>query len=130
MHAKNFSLLHGRGIPRPGLRLAPFYDIASAWPYTRRVSVQKIRLALRIGGHYRVREILPRHFRKLAIAASYSADTLLSVLGEFSSRLPDEAATLLTETAEKGMSRAVLVRLVDGVAAQCRLVQRRIRAAS
>jgi hypothetical protein len=52
------------------------------------------------------------------------------MLGEFSSRLPDEAAALLTETAEKGMSRAVLVRLVDGVAAQCRLVQRHIRAAS
>ena len=130
MHAKNFSLLHARGISRPSLRLAPFYDIASAWPYTRRLPVQKIRLALRIGGHYRVREILPRHFRKLAIAAGYSADALLSMLGEFSSRLPDEAAALLTETAEKGMSRAVLVRLVDGVAAQCRLVQRHIRAAS
>jgi hypothetical protein len=76
-----------------------------------------------------VREILPRHFRKLAIAAGYSADTLLSMLGEFSSRLPDEAAALLTETAEKGMSRAVLVRLIDGVAAQCRLVRRHIRAA-
>jgi serine/threonine-protein kinase HipA len=109
MHAKNFSLLHARGISRPSLRLAPFFDIASAWPYTRRLAVQKIRLALRIGGHYRVREILPRHFRKLAIAASYSADILLSMLAEFSSRL---------------------VRLVDGVAAQCRLVQRHIRAAS
>ena len=103
MHAKNFSLLHGRGIPRPSLRLAPFYDIASAWPYTRRLPVQKIRLALHIGGHHRVREILPRHFRKLAIAGSYSADALLAMLGEFSSRLPDEAAALLRETAENGM---------------------------
>ena len=129
MHAKNFSLLHGRGIPRPSLRLAPFYDIASAWPYTRRLPVQKIRLALHIGGHHRVREILPRHFRKLAIAGSYSADALLAMLGEFSSRLPDEAAALLRETAENGMSRAVLVRLVDGIAAQCRLVRRHLGAA-
>jgi hypothetical protein len=52
------------------------------------------------------------------------------MLGEFSSRLPEEAAALLTETAEKGMSRTVLGRLIDGNAEQCRLVQRRTRAAS
>jgi len=124
VHAKNFSLLHARGTPRPSLRLAPFYDIASAWPYTRRMPVQKIRLALRIGGHYRLREILPRHFRKLALVGSYSADALLATLGEFASRLPDEATALLKDTAERGMSRAVLAKLVDAVAAQCRLVQR------
>jgi serine/threonine-protein kinase HipA len=129
MHAKNFSLLHARGTPRPSLRLAPFYDIASAWPYTRRMPIQKIRLALRIGGHYRLREILPRHFRKLALAGSHSPDGLLAMLGEVSSRLPDEAAALLKETSEKGMSRAVLAKLVDGVAAQCRLVRRHLAAA-
>src|SRR6267154_2790466 len=148
VHAKNFSLLHARGTPRPSLRLAPFYDIASAWPYTRRMPVQKIRLALRIGGNgrrcaagagssvqasavcratrsrcrrrapgadsvgaYRVREILPRHFRKLALAGSYPADALLATLAEFSRRVPDEAAALLKETSEKGMSRPVLAKL-------------------
>jgi serine/threonine-protein kinase HipA len=126
MHAKNFSLLHGRATPRPSLRLAPFYDIASAWPYPRRLPVQEIRLALRIGGHYRLREILPRHFRKLALAGNYSPDALLAMLGEFSSRLPDEARALLKETDEKGMARGVLAKLVDGIATQCRLVQRHL----
>src|SRR2546421_1062909 len=104
MHAKNFSLLHARASPRPSLRLAPFYDIASAWPYRRRLPIQKIKLALRIGGHYRLREILPRHFRKPALAGSYSADALLAMLADLSRRLPDEATALLKETAEKGMS--------------------------
>jgi serine/threonine-protein kinase HipA len=126
VHAKNFSLLHARGAPRPSLRLAPFYDIASAWPYARRMPIQKTRLAMRIGGHYRLREILPRHFRKLALAGSYSADALLATLSDFSSRLPDEASALLKEIAEKGMARAVLARVVDGIAAQCRLVQRQL----
>ena len=31
-HAKNFSLLYSRGLDRPSMRLAPIYDIASAWP--------------------------------------------------------------------------------------------------
>jgi serine/threonine-protein kinase HipA len=126
MHAKNFSLLHARGTARPSLRLAPFYDMASAWPYPRRLPTQKIKLALRIGGHYRLREILPRHFRKLAVAGNYSPDALIAMLGELSRRLPDEAGALLKENVEKGMSRPVLTRLVDGVAAQCRLVQRQL----
>jgi serine/threonine-protein kinase HipA len=129
MHAKNFSLLHARAIPRPSLRLAPFYDMASAWPYPRRLPVQRIRLALRIGGHYRLQEILPRHFRKLALAGSYPPDALLKMLAEFSRRLPDEAAALLKETSGRGMSRAVLVRLVDGLETQCRRVQRHLVAA-
>jgi serine/threonine-protein kinase HipA len=128
MHGKNFSLLHARGAPRPGLRLAPFYDIASAWPYARQLAPQKIKLALRIGGHYRLREILPRHFRKLALASSYSPDALLAMLADYTRRLPDEAVAVLDEVTEKGMSRPVLTRLVDGIAAQCRLVQRQLAA--
>ena len=65
-HAKNFSLLHARGDGRPSLRLAPFYDIASAWPYPRKLPLQKLKLAMRVGTHYRIREILPRHFGELA----------------------------------------------------------------
>lgn len=129
MHAKNFSLLHARATPRPRLRLAPFYDIASAWPYPRRMPIQKIRLALRIGGHYRLRELTPSHFRKLAVAASYPARAVLAHLAEFSQRLPDEAADVLKEVAEKGMARPVLAKLLDSLTAKCRVVQRQLAAA-
>jgi serine/threonine-protein kinase HipA len=125
-HAKNFSLLHARGTPRPSLRLAPFYDIASAWPYPRRLPPQKIRLALRIGGHYRPREILPRHFRKLAVASGYSPDALLAMLGDLSRRLPDDAVAVLKDIAERGMDRPVLSRLVDAIVTQCHLVQQHL----
>jgi serine/threonine-protein kinase HipA len=50
-HAKNYSLLYARGAQRPSLRLAPFYDIASAWPYARRIPPQKMKLAMRVGRH-------------------------------------------------------------------------------
>jgi serine/threonine-protein kinase HipA len=129
LHAKNFSLLHARATPRPSLRLAPFYDIASAWPYPRRMPIQKIRLALRIGGHHRLREITPHHFRKLAVAASYSPEALLAHLVDFSRRLPDDAADVLKDVSQKGMARPVLARLVDNLAAKCRLVQRQLATA-
>jgi serine/threonine-protein kinase HipA len=65
-HSKNLSLLYTRGPSRPSMRLAPLYDIASAWPYPRRIAPQKMQLAMRIGRHYRLKEILPRHFVELA----------------------------------------------------------------
>lgn len=124
MHAKNFSLLYSRGERRPAMRLAPFYDLASIWPYSRRVPLQKAKLAMRIGGHYRLREITPRHFQKLALACGYPAEALLAMLDEFCTRLPDEAVVVLKETIKKGMARPVLTRLVDALASQCRAVQR------
>src|SRR5207248_10152473 len=46
-HAKNYSVLIGAG----GVRLAPLYDVASALPY-RGVQLQKLALAMKIGGKY------------------------------------------------------------------------------
>jgi serine/threonine-protein kinase HipA len=130
VHGKNFSLLHGRGDNRPGMRLAPLYDIASAWPYTSRLAIQKMKLAMRVGGHYRIREILPRHFHKLALACHYSTETLMAALQSLAEQLPDEAAALMAETTVKGMARPVLSKLVEGLAKQCKAVIQSLEAAS
>lgn len=56
-HAKNYSLL----LSGPDVRLAPLYDIASALPYD--VHERKLRMAMKIGGDYRVypaRSMWPR----------------------------------------------------------------------
>ena len=47
-HAKNYSLL----ISRSQVRLAPLYDVASALPHD--MHEKKLRLAMKIGGDYRV----------------------------------------------------------------------------
>jgi serine/threonine-protein kinase HipA len=124
VHGKNFSLLYGRGTHRVSMRLAPFYDVASAWPYTRRLPAQKIKLAMRIGGHYRLKDILPRHFHKLALACNYPPEALMVTLQDLCDRLPDEVAALAAETTTVGMEQAVLAKLVDGVRSQCQTVRR------
>lgn len=129
MHAKNFSLLHARGNDRPSIRLAPLYDIASAWPYTSRPAAQKLKLAMRVGGHYRIREIQPRHFQKMAIACNCSAEVVIAELKDLAERLPDEAAAVAAEVTVHGMLRPVLSRLTDGLALQCRNVGRQIATA-
>ena len=123
-HSKNFSLLYSRGVDRPSMRLAPLYDIASSWPYPRRIPPQKMKLAMRIGKHYRLREIQRRHFEELARACRYPADRLISVLRELCGQLPDEGVAVLKEVEIRGMAREVLVRLLDGLTAQCRAVAR------
>ena len=117
-HAKNFSLLHGRGERRPSMRLAPFYDIASAWPYPRALPVQKLKLAMRVGTHYRIREIVPRHFAEMARSCRYSPERMLEILKECATTLPDEAASLARKMGRAGGAAAVLSAIVDGIARQ------------
>ena len=61
-HAKNYSLLIGE---RGRVRLAPLYDLASALPY-RHLAVHKLKLAMKIGGKYRLREIGAHQWGKFA----------------------------------------------------------------
>jgi serine/threonine-protein kinase HipA len=126
VHAKNFSLLLGAGPGRPSMRLAPFYDIASARPYGRQLPAQKLKLAMRVGKYYRMSQIQPRHFAELARACRYPPERLLGKLSEYATRLPDEASSLLGEITSRGMSRAVLGAVVDGIARECAMVRRQI----
>jgi serine/threonine-protein kinase HipA len=123
-HAKNFSLLYARGTERSSMRLAPLYDIASAWPYPRKIPVQKMKLAMRIGRHYRVREIQPRHFKELAKACGYSAEVLLATLAELAERLPDEALVVAKEVGGDEVAREVMGMLVDKLNMQCAATRR------
>jgi serine/threonine-protein kinase HipA len=71
-HAKNFSIHHLRG---GGFRLAPLYDVLSAWPIIgtgpSQVVYQRAKLAMAVRGqknvHYRLREIQLRHWQRLAM---------------------------------------------------------------
>lgn len=127
-HGKNFSLLYLRGPSRPSMRLTPIYDMASAWPYPRRIPPQKMKLAMRIGRHYRLKEIQPRHFAELAKACRFPAEVLLATLEELSERLPDEGLAVMKEIESTGMKHSVLAKLLDGLAAQCEATTRNLRA--
>jgi len=61
-HAKNFALVYYGPTPS----LAPLYDIISILPYPTDVHPRKARLAMRIGGEYRPRQVLRRHWESFA----------------------------------------------------------------
>ena len=125
-HSKNFSVLYGRGTDRPSMRLAPLYDIASSWPYPRRIPPQKMKLAMRVGRYYKMTEIQPRHFATLARTCRYPADAVLAQLRELCDRLPDAGLEVLKAVEVRGVSRSVLSKLLDGLGTQCKATRRKL----
>jgi serine/threonine-protein kinase HipA len=70
-HSKNYSLLHFEGSI---LRLAPLYDVASFLPYQRDPGSTKVKLAMKIGGTYRLHQIGATHWNQWAEEAGLSPD--------------------------------------------------------
>ena len=83
-HAKNFSVFHERGGTH---RLTPLYDVVSAWPVIgngrNEISWQKASLAMAVrsrNAHWKLKEILPRHWDAVARAAGLSAGEIIAEL--------------------------------------------------
>lgn len=123
-HAKNYSLLHGRGHGRPSMRLAPLYDMASAWPYPKKIPPKKMKLAMKVGGHYRIDEILPRHFRELARRCGFPQDRITEMLSQWVEELPDMASVVAKQVIEQGMERRVVEGITAGITRHCARVKR------
>jgi len=87
-HAKNYSLL----LAGPQVRLAPLYDIASALPYDG-LYLPKLRMAMKIGGEYRVTATTGRHWRRFAQANGLDPQAVVDQVDGLAAHLPDALAT-------------------------------------
>jgi serine/threonine-protein kinase HipA len=105
-HAKNYSLL----LSGPDIRLAPLYDIASILPYEE-VDLRKAKLAMKIGGEYKVELIGLRQWQKFAREVRTNADQLVEVLISMAKHLPDEVAAARALAREEGLNNALIDRL-------------------
>jgi len=115
-HAKNYSLLHGGG---GRVRLAPLYDVAGALPY---LDPQQIKLAMKIGDKYRIRDIGPRQWRKLATGTRLDPDQTMARLVEFASNIPERVALVHGLIRGEGITHPIIDRLAEAItarAAQC-----------
>jgi serine/threonine-protein kinase HipA len=111
-HAKNYSILFGReGL----IRLAPLYDLASALPYSGK-QIQKLKLAMSIGGRYRVREIGAHRWEKLAGELKLSFEEVRARVQQMAAAVPDLATSLLQRCRREGLSHRVLASLADALA--------------
>ncbi|RDZ26657.1 type II toxin-antitoxin system HipA family toxin [Lysobacter silvisoli] len=114
-HGKNYSLLLGEN---GAARLAPVYDISSALPYPQ-LDNHRIKMAMKVGHHYRWQEIQPRDWVYLARDMALEADFAWTALHAMARTLPDHAAAELEALRHEGVEHAVLPRLVDQIARSC-----------
>lgn len=119
-HSKNYSLLHARG---SALRLAPLYDLASWIPYERDPHSRKIKLAMKIGGTYRLHEIDGAHWRVWADEAGLDKEGVMEIV----CMTVDRIGTALQTVCESmiGMdAEGFLVKLCKGIANRARICER------
>jgi serine/threonine-protein kinase HipA len=114
-HAKNFSLKHERG---GVFRLAPFYDVLSAWPVigkrANQIDWRKAKLAMSVRGknaHWKLSEIKPRHWHPAVRAAGLADATEL--LDEIAAQTPSAIAEAHRQ-APKNFPQDVLEKILEG----------------
>jgi serine/threonine-protein kinase HipA len=125
-HAKNYAILIGGG---GKVRLAPLYDIASVLPYPE-FHPRQIRLAMKIGGEYRLQDIGVQQWRKLAKEAKTEPAILIDRIQELCEMITEHAPRVAAELRREGLRHGILERLVNGLrerAAHCQRVLNRNR---
>jgi len=110
-HAKNYSLLIG---VQGHVRLAPLYDVASVLAYDH-IDFRPVKLAMRVGRHYRLDMIQPRHWNDAAKGLKLSADVLMQRLRGMTAALPDAIADTSRAVERQKLRHPNLVRLRDGL---------------
>jgi serine/threonine-protein kinase HipA len=116
-HAKNYSLLIGGG---PRVRLAPLYDIASILPYDD-IDPHKVKLSMKIGGEYRLRDIGISEWRKLVREVRLDADALIGRIAAMADRLLDELSTVCARARGEGLDQPIIERLAARIAERARV---------
>lgn len=111
-HAKNYSvLIAGRG----QVRLAPLYDVASALAYPD-LDFQKLKLAMRMGDEYRIRDIAPRHLERMAVAAGREPRSVIRRAGELAQAIAELAPKARDILLAEGLQHPIIPRMAEALA--------------
>ena len=93
-HSKNFSVFLVPG----GVQLTPLYDVMSAHPPIARKQIpfQKAKLAMAVGEnrHYKIKEIMKRHWLQTAKLAQFPQLEIEKIIAEVVGRCPSVISTI------------------------------------
>ncbi len=117
-HAKNYSVL----LAGTQVRLAPLYDVASALVYDE-MHLPKLRMAMKIGGEYRIAAVHGRHWRRLATAVGLDPDAVIARVDALAAAAADSFADTVREPNLNELAHGLADRFVSRIsrsAAECR----------
>lgn len=115
-HAKNYSLLLAGG---PTVRLAPLYDVASILPYDD-IDLKKTRLAMKIGGEYKLNEISVRDWQQFSREARLDPDKVIGGLSSMAELIPDSIPDVCATARAAGLENAIIERLAKKLIARAK----------
>jgi serine/threonine-protein kinase HipA len=122
-HAKNYSILHGNG---GKVRLAPLYDVASALPYPD-IDPKKIKLAMKIGGDYRLRDIGARQWRKLAADLRRKPEEIVDRVAALAESMRAQVPIIAEQVKQNGLTHPIIDRLAAALTERTELCLRLMR---
>lgn len=93
-HIRNYSVLLGT---RGDVRLAPFYDLASALDIARPHDLDTLKLAMQIGGEYRAADITAVQWATLEQTLGYPAGALRALVIRLAETIPEALAAVERE---------------------------------
>jgi serine/threonine-protein kinase HipA len=103
-HAKNYSVLH---LVRGRVRLAPFYDLASALGYER-LRGARLELAMKLGRTYRADRVGSLDLAALAKELRIDAEALLARARQLAVRLREVVPTVARNLHDAGLSHPIV----------------------
>lgn len=112
-HAKNYSVL----LSARQVRLAPLYDVASALAYEG-LDGRTLKLAMSIGGEYRLDWVSGRQWVRLAKEFRLDLDAVMATLRGLAARVPDSFVEASKEDAVRKLDTPLPGRLADAVASR------------
>jgi serine/threonine-protein kinase HipA len=118
-HAKNYAVLIGSG---GSVRLAPLYDLASVLPYPD-FDLRRVRMAMKLGGEYRLNDIGLRQWQKLAKEVRRDPDSVIARVGALADMVSERVPDVAQQLAGEGLKHSILARLSKGLterAAHCK----------
>jgi serine/threonine-protein kinase HipA len=115
-HAKNYAFLIGA---EGRIRLAPLYDVASILPYAGK-QLPKAKLAMKIGGKYRLSEIGPYEWDKLARELKLAPEYIRSAVLRMTEAVTDLAGEVMRRECRSGLSHPILEKLSRSIVDRAR----------
>jgi len=93
-HAKNYGFLLAGGRQ---VRLSRLYDVSSSLPYPNDIQPKKARLAMKVGGSYKLWKIGPHQWEKAAVEWGLDRDLLFGRIRDLAERIQEAATSVRKE---------------------------------
>ncbi len=119
-HAKNFSIAL---LPR-GLKMTPFYDVLSVQSAVDSGAVlhNRMRLAMAVDGHYRINEIVPRHYLQASKNGGYGVRLIENIIDEVP-RSVDSAIKEAVENLSIGFPQELAETISTGINSRLKILK-------